>query len=54
MSVEIDEKLKQSIVKYIKKDCKPENIIVVEQVIEEVLNSEEYKAMEFLWLEMAV
>ncbi len=49
MSVEIDEKLKQSIVKYIKKDCKPENIIVVEQVIEEVLNSEEYKAMEFFW-----
>ncbi len=49
MSVEIDEKLKQSIVKYIKKDCNPEDILVVEQVIEEVLNSEKYKAMEFFW-----
>ena len=32
MSVEIDEKLKQSIVKYIKKDCKPEDIIVVNKL----------------------
>lgn len=49
MSVEIDEKLKQSIIKSLKEDCNSDDIIIVNQVIDEILNSDEYKTMEFLW-----
>lgn len=49
MSLEIDQKLMKDIILSIKDDFSLEDNSVISGVVEEVLNSDDYKLLEFLW-----